>query len=120
MSSRLDLIVDWQERARLAKYDRAGMAESCGVSVRHLDRYFKERFGCTLQMWLDDLKLLASRAMLLSGLPAKNVALSCGYKQATHFYRKFKEKFHLTPLECAVLYQQSGECPPQIVNVFQG
>jgi AraC-like DNA-binding protein len=88
---------EWQGLAGDAQYNARNLAKLCGISNRQLQRRFQREFGRTPQEWLDEQRIKAAGQLLLLGEPLKKVAFDLGYKQTSHFCRKFKSKFKLTP-----------------------
>jgi len=88
-----------EELAAKANYDSRALAKLCHLSTRQLQREFRRRFGMTPQQWLDERRLKAAGPMLLSGEPVKKVAYDLGFKQTSHFCRKFKFQHRMTPRE---------------------
>jgi AraC-like DNA-binding protein len=88
-----------EELAAKANYDSRALAKLCHLSTRQLQREFRRRFGVSPQRWLDERRLNAAGTMLLSGEPVKKVAYDLGFKQTSHFCRKFKFQHRLTPRE---------------------
>ena len=97
MRSRLDRIKDWNELGKNANYDAPTLAGLCRVTLRHLQRFFKERFGQAPQAWLDQLRLSHARDYLKSGLSIKETAFMLHFKCVSHFSRQFKMHHGRTP-----------------------
>ena len=97
MNSRLDRIRDWTDLAKRAEFDCQRLACLCDVSLRQLERYSKLRFARCPQSWLNDLRLIEAQRLLKSGLTIKEAAYALGFKQASHFCRKFKSYTGVTP-----------------------
>jgi transcriptional regulator GlxA family with amidase domain len=97
MSSRLDRITDWSALGKKADYDARILAPLCGVSARHLQRYFKEKFQESPQEWLDKLRLKEAEGLLKSGISIKETAFLLRFKQVPHFSRQFKMFHGRTP-----------------------
>jgi len=89
----------WEKLAQTALYNSNKLADLCGVSMRQLQRHFRCRFRCSPQSWLNERRLLAAEALLLSGDSVKKVALDLGFKQSSHFCRQFKSRNSMTPSE---------------------
>jgi len=97
MSSRLDKIRDWEERARKAGYAAARLAKESGVSRQQLSRYFRSRFGVSAQDWLQREKLRTGYLLLQEGRSVKEVAGELGFLHATHFSRAFRRVCGVSP-----------------------
>ena len=87
----------WMRLAEAARYDARELAKLCHLSVRQLERDFRRDLGYTPQSWLDEQRIKAAQMPLLSGQPVKMVAMKLGFKQVSHFCRRFKSQFNLTP-----------------------
>ncbi len=99
MGSRLDRLNDWQDLARKAQYNAKVLAERCQVSLRQLERFWKESFQETPQSWLNQCRFSEAQALLQEGCPVKEVAFRVGFKQSSHFCREFKRHTGCTPNE---------------------
>ena len=76
-----------RERARIA-----------GLSLRQLDRLFSSHLGETVSDHYHRIRLDHGRHLLQeTAMPVTEVALACGYANAQHFSKKFKERFGLPP-----------------------
>jgi len=87
----------WEQLVESAGFDANQLAKLCGFSPRQLRRVFQRRLGRSPQAWLDEMRVWAAQDLLLAGQPVKDVASELGFKQSSHFCRKFKEQFNLTP-----------------------
>jgi len=90
-------IAFWQVNARASRYRAGALAMLIGVTPRHLQRVFRDRFGVTPQAWIDGYRLEQARDMLASGRPVKVVAFELEFRQLSHFSRKFKARFGCAP-----------------------
>jgi len=97
MSSRLARISDWGGLAKRAQYNAKELAALCHVSLRQLERYYKQSFDQSPQTWLNETRLKAAQEFLLQGLTVKETAYSLGFKQPSHFCREFKRHAGTTP-----------------------
>ena len=100
-----------EELASKANYDSRALARLCHLSTRQLQREFRRHFGASPQQWLDQHRLNAAGSLLLSGEPVKKVAYDLGFKQTSHFCRKFKFHHRMTPREF-VFTQMGAACRP--------
>jgi AraC-like DNA-binding protein len=103
MTSRLDHIKDWALLAKSSRYSASVIARECGVSPRHLERYFQDRMKKTPHQWLRELRLSCARELLQKDVPIKQVAQELCYKDVAHFCRDFKAYFGSTPGAIAAL-----------------
>ena len=97
VSSRLDLITDWPERARKANWCVQELAEQCRVSARTLERHIRKRFGFCPHGRLVQLRMQQAVKQLLEGFTVKETAFELGYKNPHHFSREFKNHFGHPP-----------------------
>lgn len=97
MSQRLSIIQEWQALAHQAQFRAHELADICQVSLRTLQRHFRQNYGLTVSKWLRDIRLRQAYNHLLHGSTVKEVAYSLGYKQLSHFSRDFKDYFGVSP-----------------------
>ena len=83
------------------------LAALSGLSVRQLERITKRKFSMPPQKWLDIARLNASLPLLRKIRCVKIVGLELGFKHTSHFCRKFKAQFLVTPSEF-ILSNASG------------
>jgi AraC-like DNA-binding protein len=90
--SRLERISleEWRARALAAKGSVEKLAESCGVSRRQLERYFREWRGVCPVRWLNEVRLSHAPRLLTQGLTVKEIAGRLGYEDASHFAKAFR------------------------------
>lgn len=100
--SRLHRIAEWEPLAAQAQYNAKLLAGLCQVSLRQLERFWKSSFGQAPQAWLDAIRLKKAQELLIGGLTVKETAFSLGFKQSSHFCRKFKRHTGTTPHEFLV------------------
>jgi AraC-like DNA-binding protein len=92
-----NLMKTWAELAKEANYSIAALASLCGVSVRQLERNFKQTMDQSPKQWLNGLRLESAREMLRAGGSVKEAALSSGYRYPQHFSRDFRKLFGVSP-----------------------
>ncbi len=90
MASRLERMGDWRPLAQWSCFNAKTLAATCNISPRQLERYCQEKFRCSPQRWLNELRLQEAQRRLLQGLTVKETALALGFKQTSHFCREFK------------------------------
>jgi AraC family transcriptional activator of tynA and feaB len=78
------------------------VAAEAGISLRYLQKLFTERGStcseCVYARRLDHAaRLLRRRASLGTGQPISEIAYACGFRDYTHFARKFRQRFGCPP-----------------------
>lgn len=74
------------------------LAERLGVSVRHLERLFKECTGQSPQAYARGVRLrLAAWMLTHTKKTISTVATDCGFSDASHLGREFRAAFHVPP-----------------------
>jgi AraC-like DNA-binding protein len=77
-------------------------AAEVGISIRYVQKLFTER-GTTCSEFIYSLRLdraahlLHRRALLRTGQPLSEIAYACGFRDYTHFARKFGHRFGYSP-----------------------
>lgn len=97
MNSKLNYIVNWPELARQANWSAAGLAKTCGISVRTLHRHFIRTMGTNTRMWLAQQRQIEAQKLLHIGASVKETACKVGYKQQSNFTRQFKKQLGTCP-----------------------
>nr|BAB78520.1 cad gene transcriptional regulator [Bradyrhizobium sp. HW13] len=91
-----------QERLHDPELDPASIASSVGISKRHLHGLFAQT-GLSFGAVLMDMRLERAAEMLRDrrfvGYRGCDVAWSCGFANASHFSRRFRVKFGVTPVD---------------------
>jgi AraC-like DNA-binding protein len=70
-----------------------------GVSRSTLWRLFKSEINTTPMAYLQKVRLENARILLAKDIDVMNVSLMCGFSDCSHFIRRFKQKFGMTPLQ---------------------
>ncbi|WP_181183313.1 helix-turn-helix domain-containing protein [Mesorhizobium sp. B3-1-7] len=78
------------------------VAAEAGISLRYLQKLFTERGStcsdCIFSVRLDQAaRLVQRRASLSTKQPLSEIAYSCGFRDYTHFARKFRDRFGHPP-----------------------
>jgi AraC family transcriptional regulator, exoenzyme S synthesis regulatory protein ExsA len=75
-------------------------ARLCGRSLSVFKNDFREIYHCSPGRWLTQKRLEYARELLLNSDKTVNeLILECGFENASHFSRVFKEKFGTTPVK---------------------
>ncbi len=84
------------------------LAEIAGVSLRTLQRIFRERFDTSPMTWLMEARLLEAARLIRAGDdPVTKIAYRVGFKDPSHFTRRFKARFGVSPNE----YRKADAAP---------
>jgi transcriptional regulator GlxA family with amidase domain len=77
---------------------RMELARRIGVSSRQLERLFQKYLGMTPSGYYVELRLLRAHMLLShSSLSVMEVGLACGFVSASHFTKRYRERFNRTP-----------------------
>jgi AraC-like DNA-binding protein len=76
----------------------ADLARTCGLSVSHFARSFKQTFGVSCHRWLTDLRIERAKELLVSGgLSLTDVAIQSGFADQAAFTRTFRRVAGVPP-----------------------
>lgn len=67
------------------------------VSRSSLWRLFKSQLNTSPYSYLQKVRLENARLMLKAGYDVTNASMQCGFSDCSHFIKKFKEKYGVTP-----------------------
>jgi transcriptional regulator GlxA family with amidase domain len=74
------------------------LADTMGISRRHLERLFKRSLGCSPSRHYLDLRLQQARQLLRAGEHSlSDVAGECGFVSVQHFFRCYRQYFGAHP-----------------------
>ncbi|MCR5099844.1 MAG: AraC family transcriptional regulator [Butyrivibrio sp.] len=74
------------------------LAERSGYSLAHFSRLFKKECGFSPNVFIYSCKLYESKHLLRStSLSISEISSMLAFSSQSHFQRRFKEKFHITP-----------------------
>jgi AraC-like DNA-binding protein len=107
MGSRMTRIGDWDLLASKAGYDARQLASICQISIRQLERFFRQSFESSPQAWLNRVRLSVAQQLLMQGLTVKETAYRLGFKQPSHFCRQFRHFTGCTPNNFGALRSSS-------------
>jgi AraC-like DNA-binding protein len=105
LNSHLHLIRDWEARAAEVRFHAEQLASLSKCSLRQLERFFREKYRMSPQKWLDREQMRIAKGLLLEGMRVQDVADKVGFNHQSHFSRKFRQHFRLSPRE----FQTKGE-----------
>jgi AraC-like DNA-binding protein len=78
------------------------VATETGISLRYLQKLFTIR-GSTWSDYISSLRLdhavhlIERRALMKTGNPLSDIAYACGFRDYTHFARRFRQRFGTRP-----------------------
>jgi AraC-like DNA-binding protein len=73
------------------------LARVSGMSRFHTCRVFRKIYGLPPHAWRMQLRLAAAKRMLLRGEAPADVAAALGFADQSHFHRRFKGAYGITP-----------------------
>ncbi|MDF2660948.1 MAG: AraC family transcriptional regulator [Paenibacillus sp.] len=77
-----------------------GIADRLGVSRSYLSRYFKDQTGSPLMQYVDGIRMTKAKQLLIgTDLKIKDIVEQVGLTDPNNFFRKFKKREGVTPLE---------------------
>ena len=97
MKSRLDMIMNWDERLHDARWQAKTLARNCGIGEWELRRFIHLRFGDQLHNWITKRRMTRAPELLRQEISLKEISWTLGYKQPSHFSREFKRFFGVSP-----------------------
>ncbi|MCK1496706.1 GlxA family transcriptional regulator [Bradyrhizobium sp. 188] len=78
---------------------RKELARLAEVSLRHLERLFRQHLGCSIGEHYLALRLERARDLVRqTSLSVLEIALACGFTSASHFSRTYRTRFGEAPL----------------------
>jgi AraC-like DNA-binding protein len=87
----------WEELAVRAGYKPSELARLTQVSLRTLQRHFRDHYNVTISEWLRTIRLREAYNRIKDGKSVKEVAYTLEYKQLSHFSREFKRMYDIAP-----------------------
>ena len=76
----------------------ADLAATVNISTRQLERLFRRYLRSTPKKYYTEMRLQRAQHLLLqTDMSIINVALACGFNTSSHFSRKFRERYGMSP-----------------------
>lgn len=74
--------------------------ELCDRNSDYVNRVTKDVFHETMTEFVNDIRIKhAADQLILTSIPIKQIAYSCGFESLAHFYKQFRIRYEQTPLE---------------------
>ncbi len=74
------------------------ISDVTGISRRHVERLFRQHLGRSPARYYLDVRLERARRLLRhSNLPIVEVAIAAGFVSASHFSKRYRERYAVTP-----------------------
>ena len=89
--------------------DIAHLCKQVGLplSSRQARRLFKSSTGIGIRSYSINIRLaVAAEQLRVTNIPIKVIAAEAGYQNSRHFARRFKEMFHVKPMEFRKVWGQ--------------
>lgn len=83
------------------------IAQELNITKKQLERKIKQVLGTTPKQYLIEYRLRYAKGCLSRGDKASKVFDICGFSSHAYFSNKFKEKYHCTPSEYALMAKPS-------------
>jgi AraC-like DNA-binding protein len=104
--TRLLRIKDWEQLAQDARYSPEALSALCGISLRQLERFFREFFRKTPRAWLRELQCQRAYHLICLGYSTGAAAESAYFTNASNFCRTFKKVFGKSPQSFSPIVRQ--------------
>jgi AraC family transcriptional regulator len=91
---------------RISAYIEANIDQKCrttelariaGLSKSHFSRLFIKRFGARARHYIMHRRVAMAQALMLTGIPLSEIALSCGMADQAHFSKQFRRVVGQSP-----------------------
>ncbi len=101
--SRVRRAILMMEQSMASPVSMAELARRLNITPRHLERLFQAELGASPQEYYRLHRLRYGRFLLVTtDRRVSEIALECGFSDASHFTRAFREAFATTPSEARV------------------
>ncbi len=93
-------ILDELDRSFAEKFSLRALAAKFHVSTGCLSAHFRQHVGMSPAQYVTQSRLTHAKVLLLkSELSVLEIAMQCGYGDASNFVRRFRQQFGVTPLQ---------------------
>lgn len=100
MDIRVPYLIDFMEKNLERDLSMSELAAIISVSSSRLRHLFSIETGCSPKQTLSSLRLVRARRLLEESLLSiDEIALKVGWQDRSHFERRFKQQYGLTPAQ---------------------
>lgn len=104
---RIQEITDYIDTHYTEPLTLSDLAEELYLTPQYLSRFFKDYLHKNFKDYLTEKRLYhAYRQLCFTNDPVTDIALHCGFANATVFGKTFRNLYHMTPSECRKNYRQ--------------
>ncbi|MBQ8552025.1 MAG: AraC family transcriptional regulator [Clostridia bacterium] len=87
-----------EAKKSLHSFTTADAAKACNLSYNYFCAGFKKAYGMAFSAYLDSMRLHESERLLLTTeMSVTDIAMSIGFSDTSHYIKKFKLAYNLTP-----------------------
>ncbi|UCE17376.1 MAG: response regulator [Gemmatimonadota bacterium] len=98
--SHVDQAIEFMEEHYCQPVSASDVAQGVGLSYPHLARLFKTEKCCSIDVWLNELRIDKAQVLLgNSNLEIREIATKVGFNDQNYFGRVFKKHTGTSPLE---------------------
>lgn len=91
-------LADTLKKTENINFTLSDMSKHCGKTREHIARSFKKYLGTTVSEYMNEQKLNYGANLLINtNLSVIDICYECGFQNLSWFYRKFKEKYSVSP-----------------------
>ena len=99
-SDKLKIVLDHIDQNYAEALSVSELAKLCYFSEYHFMRFFKKHMNMTCIQYINNIRLEKAVEFFEHGnISILEVSLSVGFHNLSYFYRAFKAKYHMTPLD---------------------
>ena len=88
---------EWEQLAGNAGFHPETLAALCSASLRHLERFFRWRFGERPEAWMRERRCRRAAELIARGYSTKAAAEELGFANPAHFCHEFKKVYGFPP-----------------------
>ena len=101
----------WQQLAIQCGFEVKAMASALRISLRQLEREFRNRFSRTPTDWLRQVRCRLVLWLVLEGLSNKEIAAELKFSDASHLCHEFKKVYKASPGRMALYVMKRCHLP---------